>query len=218
MRKLIGLLTLLLCAVILLFGCSGKELSRSTAKKLLEKYNGDGKETGNLDSGFVVAGGMPSFGQFTGIEKQVTPDVYKVMEKEGLVQLKRMGEVMFGERFIVTFPEDIRKKYILSTENKETVKMNGQSYTKDISKVLLARSSVKEITGIRQDGKDTGAKARVEFIIHMEVTPFGKHMLPDFMQGPDINFIGKFEKYDDGWRIAKNGVMPVKVAQQMGEE
>lgn len=202
---------------IVTIGCSSKELSRSEAKKIIQKEMGDGKVPGNLDSGFVISGGIPSFGAFAGVKKDIRPDDYRSMEKKGLVKLQNMGLVMLGERFLVTFPDDIRKKYVLSTQSKDKIEMNGKTYTKDISKVLLGQSSIKEITGIRQEGKDTGAKARVEFTIHIEVTPFGEIMLPKFMQG-DIPFIAKFEKYDDGWRIAKDGIYPVEVAKKMGIE
>lgn len=219
MGKPISISITIVCILVFLIswstiGCSSKELNRGEAKKLLSKVVGD--EIGDLDSGFVVAGGIPSFGAFTGTEKQITPAVYRLMEKKGLVKLQELGLVMLGERFFVTFPDDIRKKYVLSTESKETVQMDGRTYTKDISKVLLGKSSIKEITGIRQEGKDVGAKAKVEFIIHMEVTPFGELMLPDYLKGPDIAFIANVERYDDGWRIVNGSLMPVQLAKSMG--
>ncbi|MDD3294488.1 MAG: hypothetical protein PHG20_07360 [Geobacteraceae bacterium] len=212
----------LVCAVCIFFvmaivtaGCSSKELTRSEARKILEKTTG--KEIGDLNSGFVVAGGIPSSDAFMGLEKHITPEDYRTLEREGMIKLENMGLVVFGERFLVTFPEDINKKYVLSTETKDTVEMDGKKFTKDVSKVVLGQSSIKEITGIRQEGKETGAKARVEFTVHMEVTPFGKVMLLPSLQG-DVPYIAKFEKYDDGWRIVKNGLYPVAMARKMGME
>ena len=221
MKKSVSMTVSVMCVLALLIscsitGCSSKELSRGEAKKLLEKKIGDGKEIGDLASGFVVAGGIPSFGAFTGVEKQITPDVYRSMEKKGLVKLQGLGMAMFGERFIVSFPEDIRKKYVLSTKSGETVEMDGRTYTKDVSKVLLAKSSIKEITGIRQEGKDTGAKAEVELVLHMETTPFGELMMSDLLRGPDIECLAKFERYDDGWRLVKDSIIPAKLARSMG--
>lgn len=200
---------------IAIIGCSSKELTRNEAKKILEKNTG--KEIGDFNSGFVIAGGMPSSDAYMGLEKHITPEDYRTLEREGIIKLENMGLVVFGERFLVTFPEDIKKKYVLSTETKDTVEMDGKNFTKDVSKVVLGQSSIKEITGIRQEGKETGAKARVEFTLHMEVTPFGKVMMLPSMQG-DVPYIAKFEKYDDGWRIVKNGVYPVAMARKMGME
>ena len=43
----------------------------------------------------------------------------------------------------------------------------------------------------------------------MELTPFGEIILPDHLKGPDIEFIAKFDRYDDGWRLDKDSSTPV---------
>jgi len=217
MKRHIKMAFCVVLALITLAGCTSKELSRSKAKKLIEKQLGDGKIVGDLYSGFVVTEFL-SFDELSSfkVTKHITSNDYKLMQNSGLVELQDMGYAMLGKRFIVTFPEDVKKKYVISTESKEKFEMDGRSYSKDVSKVLLGKVLIKEITGIVQEGKDIGAKAKVEFVLHMEASPFGKFMLSDLMQEGDNEYIAKCERYDDGWRIIKeNGMMPAKIAKDM---
>ena len=194
---------------------SSNELSRSQAKKILEKTIADKNKMAKIKSGAVVENSDDYYTDSI-YTKRVTLEIYRSMEKQGLVNLQDLGKEAYynDPQYLVTFPDEVKNKYIKSTEVSpspaKVVKYNGKTYTKELSVVDLGKYSLKEITGIRQEGEEMGAKARVEFIMQLEKTPFGQFMLDDFMQG-DIQAVAIFEKWDDGWRIAKeNGIYLVE--------
>jgi hypothetical protein len=191
------------------------DLTRGKAKKILEKKINGPEYYKKFPSGFVVASTMPgSFGSFSGTDiKSATPDVYRELQERGMVTLTNLGQVMMGERFYVTFPDDVGKKYVKETKKVEQVSFNGNSYTKDMSEVLLAHSKVRDITGITEPSMVDGRKVCfVDFDVEMEKTPFGEVMLPDFMKESPIKMRAEFVLYDDGWRVT-NKVLPVKFLQ-----
>jgi len=209
---LIGLTGLLFSGI---GACSSDELTRKSAAKILEKYNGDGNEAIDLASGYVVAGWMPSPDGFLSGTKQITPDTYRAMEKAGLVYLQSLGRVTGGEKFLVEFPESVKNRYVLGTEIKEKVVVDGKTYAKETSRVLLAKRSIKQITGIRQEQTKAGSIARIEFVFHFEVSPFGQLLLDGLFKG-DVPYIAKLAVYDDGWRIAGENIYPAVMANALG--
>ncbi|OGW38729.1 MAG: hypothetical protein A2Y97_12925 [Nitrospirae bacterium RBG_13_39_12] len=51
--------------------------------------------------------------------------------------------------------------------------------------------------------------AYVDFNVHIEKTPFGEVMLPDFLKKTPVPFRAEFVLYDDGWRVSDK-VLPVE--------
>lgn len=201
-----------LTVFIFIQGCtSKKDLSRSSAKKILEKKINEPMYT-KLPSGFVVASHMPgSFESFSGMGiKSPTPAVYKELQSRGLITLTNLGMVMLGERYYVAFTPDAEKEFVKERKKGEVVTLDNQSYTKDESTVLLANSKVGDITGITEPSMVEGRKvAFVDFNVHIEKTPFGEVMLPDFLKKTPVPFRAEFVLYDDGWRVSDK-VLPVE--------
>ena len=215
-KRLLRIIPISLLLVLMVFivvqGCtSKKDLSRASAKKILEKKINEPMYT-KLPSGFVVASYMPgSFGSFSGMDvKSPTPAVYKELQNRGMVTLADLGLAILAERYFVTFPADIEKKYVKETKKGEVVTLDDQSYTKDESTILLANTKMGDVTGITEPSMVEGRKvAYVDFNVHIEKTPFGEVMLPDFLKKTPVPFRAEFVLYDDGWRVSDK-VLPVE--------
>ena len=210
MKKVSGIIVciLLVTVMIMSLGCGSKELSRSEAKKILDKEFGDGKYYDKFGTGFVFCK------NFLSNKNGLEPDQYKFLENNGVIKIQGLGKTMFGnERYAVTIPEDIQKKYVASVKKGDKVEIDGKYYTKDISMVLFGTYSVNEITGIRQEGKDIGAKALVEFTVKLEPTPFGQILITKKIleNKGKIPSTAKLERYDDGWRYIKNSLKMVNI-------
>jgi hypothetical protein len=205
MKRLLVCMVPIIIATIMLVGCGSKELSRSEAKKILDKLHGDGKSYADFDTGLVFT--KHGLSSPHGLE----PNAYKYLEKNGIITLQGLGKSVWGnERYAVQIPDDIQKKYVASVKKRDNVELDGKHYTNAINKVLIGTYSVNEITGIRQDGKDTVAKALVEYTVKFKSTPFGRVLHNNkFLEKGDkgeIQVSANFERYDDGWRYVKGSI------------
>lgn len=210
MKRLFGITVYISLVVVMMisFGCSSNELSRSEAKKIINKVLiGDGKEYTDFRTGFVFCKHWSVEG-FGGLEQSD----YKQLEQSGLIKLQDLGKTIWGvQRYFVSIPEDVQKIYLKSVKKGDKVDMDGKTYTKDTSTLMVSTDQcVNEITGIRQEGKEIGAKAIVEFTLKQKFTPFGNvSYKKEFIEKSEKGILAVqvgFEKYDDGWRIQEKSL------------
>lgn len=202
---LISLLTFL----FFVSACNPGRLSRANVKKKLEERLNRSIYT-DLASGFVAASynlSMMDSSTFR-IAKNPSPQMYQELRRKGLVNLTPLGRGILQEKYYVSFPDEVAKKYIVSTRKGGTIKIGKNSYSQDSSSILLGDLKVGKITGITEPSDIVGQKVSyIEFELIVDKTPFGETMLSNYLQQSPVPFKAEFILYDDGWRLT-NKVLP----------
>ena len=122
---------------------------------------------------------------------------------------------VFGE---LNIPR-IEKNYETDRSNQTiTVPLQTEKlFTKDIATVLLSDLTVSTINGISHSSSKNGYRVCfVDFMVDSSITPFGKALLPEAMQGSTIPFRALMVLFDDGWRLATDRVLPLELWDKVG--
>lgn len=184
--------TLSLLILIILTGCSNKELSREEATSLIAEGSNYPVE--------ITAAVKINF--YLGHRGEENRKIAYDLEREGYI--KNVRE--YGGDLIGSFTEKA-KPYIRGEVETRTAYSPGSDY--DVADILAYTVDFEEVTGITYEREDKSL-AKVEYSVLYTGSPLIKLPLrrdtPKFdesLSGKTVTKFANLQLYDDGWRLAQ---------------
>jgi len=181
--------------IVVVIGCSNKELSRKDAANQIKKAMGDLVATATVNEGdFVCVGDDHEY--------------YDKLAKMGFIKAS-MIEVNSNRLFSFYHTEFLPsfKNYIVKTSTESPVRAPGITGLENESRerctsneILVWKINFVSVTGIKENTNRDGCGAEVMFTCKVEKSPFASALRKN-IPSDEVTLSACFSKYDDGWRL-----------------
>ncbi|MBL3526386.1 MAG: c-type cytochrome [gamma proteobacterium endosymbiont of Lamellibrachia anaximandri] len=132
------------------------------------------------------------------------PDIgaYKQFERKGLISQEKIGVYLTGKRYLVQILPEFERKYVKSAAVAERVTYKGKQYSVIRNITILAEPGPIDIEEISDQALEKGKlKRSIDFTTSIQVSPFGKVLLPPAFHGSKMFMTAVAVYRAKGWKI-----------------